>query len=165
MKKFFVMICFTCIFLWTVAGGLAAEEKVKIGYLRLVMSLPTFVSEEKGLFAQHGLKIDMVPFQSGTAIIDALVTGRIDANCGSAISGHWFAEQNVAGRFKIFLVYGPKTIVDHTFVVVVKKDSPIKDLKGSSNTGPSTIIPPRGLGRSRTINGLLYFSAATLKVK
>lgn len=39
------------------AGTAFSEEKVKIGYLRVVMSLPTFVAAEKGLFEQEGLKV------------------------------------------------------------------------------------------------------------
>ncbi len=133
MKKF-LMVGAVMMFLFSmgpVSG--AGAEKVKIGYLPLVMSLPTFVAAEKGFFAQEGLDVELVPFQSGTTIIDALVAGRIKADCGSAISGHWFAEQNVPGKFKIFLVYGPDNPIDHTFVVVVKKDAAakgIKDLKG-----------------------------------
>ncbi len=110
-----------------------ASEDIKIGYLPLVMSLPTFVAQEKGFFEEAGLKVKLVPFQSGTTIIDALVTGRIDANCGSAITGHWFAEQNVPGRFKIFLVYGNRSLEDNTFVVVVRREAPcrgLKDLEG-----------------------------------
>lgn len=129
MKKTFFTTGIGLLLLGSVSLSMAGESEVKVGYLRLVMSLPTFVAEEKGFFAREGLKTDLVPFQSGTAIIDALVTGRIDANCGSAISGHWFAEQNVPGRFKIFFVYGPDGLLDNTFVVVVKKDSPIKDFK------------------------------------
>jgi len=111
----------------------AEQRAIRVGYLPLVMSLPTFVAHEKGFFAAQGLKVELVPFQSGTTILDALVAGRIDANCGSAITGHWFAEQNVPGRFKIFLVYGNRSLEDNTFVVVVRNDAPytgLKDLKG-----------------------------------
>ncbi len=107
----------------------AAAEAVKIGYLPIVLSLPTFVAVEKGLFSQEGLEVDLVPFQSGTTIMDALIAGRIDADCGSAITGHWFAEQNVPGRLKIFMGYGTDSLTDNTFVVVVKKDSPAKGLE------------------------------------
>jgi NitT/TauT family transport system substrate-binding protein len=121
-----IMIC--C---WaSLMGRASAEQTVKVGYLRLVMSLPTFVAVENGLFDRQGVKVELVPFQSGTAIIDALVAGRIHADCGSATSGHWFAEQNVPGRFRIFLVYGPDSMDGHTFVAVVHKQSPIKDFKG-----------------------------------
>lgn len=54
-----------------------SAEKVKIGYLRIVNSLPTFVAVEKGLFDQEGLKVELVPFESGTLIIDALVLSLI----------------------------------------------------------------------------------------
>ncbi|UCD71779.1 MAG: ABC transporter substrate-binding protein [Syntrophobacterales bacterium] len=130
MKKILVTIGIVIFLSGALGGALAAGNEVKIGYLRLVMSLPTFVAVEKGFFTQEDLKVELVPFQSGTSIIDALVTGRIDANCGSAISGHWFAEQNISGRYKIFLGYGPVGLRDNTFVVVVRKDSPISDLKG-----------------------------------
>jgi len=116
------------------AGGSAlCEEKIRIGYLRIVMSLPTFVAVEKGLFQQEGLKAELIPFESGTLVIDALMTGRIDANCCSAITGFWFAAQGAPDRFKIFLAYGTPSRKNPAFVAIVKKDSPlkgIKDLKG-----------------------------------
>lgn len=108
-------------------------EKVKIGHLQVVPSLPTYVAMEKGYFAEEGLEVELIPFQSGTDIIDALVAGRIDANCMSAITGHWFAAQGAPDKFKIFLVYAADSNVDNTMTLVVKKDSPmqgIKDLAG-----------------------------------
>ena len=111
------------------AGTAFSEEKVKIGYLRVVMSLPTFVAAEKGLFEQEGLKVEFIPFESGTLVIDALMTSRIDANCCSAITGFWFAAQGAPDRFKIFLAYGWASRKNRNFVVIVKKDSPLKDLK------------------------------------
>ena len=41
-----------------------AQEEVKIGYLTLVMSLPTFVALEKGYFQEQGLKVVNTPFAS-----------------------------------------------------------------------------------------------------
>ena len=130
MKKivalFLVLALFCC-----VSCAKEAEKVVKIGYLTLVMSLPTFVAQEKGFFEEKGLQVELIPFHSGTAIVDALVSGRIDANCGSASTGHWFAAQSAPDRFKIFMLYGTTSAgEDNTFVVVVKKDSPITDLKG-----------------------------------
>jgi len=111
------------------AGAAFSEEKVKIGYLRIVMSLPTFVAAEKGLFEQAGLKVELTPFESGTLIVSALMAGRIDANCGSAITGYWFAEQSTPDQFKIFLTYGTPSRKNPSFVAIVKKDSPLKELK------------------------------------
>jgi NitT/TauT family transport system substrate-binding protein len=129
MKKlvalFLILALFCC-----VSCAKEEERVVKIGYLRLVMSLPTFVAQEKGFFEEKGLQVELIPFNSGTAIVDALVAGRIDANCGSASTGHWFAAQSAPDRFKIFMMYGTTSAEeDNTFVVIVKKDSPIEDLK------------------------------------
>ncbi len=110
-----------------------AQEEVKIGYLNLVMSLPTFVALEKGYFQEEGIKVVHTPFESGTLIVDALVSGRIDVNAGSAIIGHWLVEQNLPGTFKFFLIYGAIEPRDNTFTIIVGKDSPYKslsDLKG-----------------------------------
>ena len=128
MKRFVSVLLM--VFLVMTAGQALSAEKVTIGHLAIVPSLPTYVAMEKGFFAQEGLEVELVPFQSGTDIVDALVAGRIDANCMSAITGHWFAAQAVPDKFKIFLVYAADSTVDNTMVVVVKKDSPLKDLKG-----------------------------------
>ncbi len=118
------------VFVLLMAGGTAlGEDKVKIGYLRLTISMPTFVAAEKGLFEQAGLKVELTPFESGTLIVSALIAGRIDANCSSAITGYWYAEQSTPDQFKIFLAYGTPSRKNPTFVAIVKKDSPIKELK------------------------------------
>ncbi|HMK52309.1 MAG TPA: ABC transporter substrate-binding protein [Thermodesulfobacteriota bacterium] len=112
-----------------VAGTAFSEEKIKIGYMPLIISLPTFVAVEKGLFEQEGLKVEITPFDSSTIIIGALLAGRIDASCSSGTPGFWFAEQSAPGQFKIFLTYGSPSLKIPSFVVMTKKDSPLKDLK------------------------------------
>ncbi len=123
------MVVLLVILLLMAGGSALSAEKVKIGYLRIVMSLPTFVAAEKGLFEKEGLKVELTPFESGTLIISALMAGRIDANCCSAITGYWFAEQSTPDQFKIFLAYGTPSLKNPSFVAVVKKDSPLKGLK------------------------------------
>ena len=130
MKKVLAALGIMVVLFGAATGAFAAKDVVTIGYLRIVMSLPTFVAQEKGFFAEEGLKVELIPFNSGSAITDALVAGRIDANCGSSMTGHWFAAQAAPDRFKIFLVYGTTSRKeDNSFVVVVKKDSPLQDLK------------------------------------
>jgi NitT/TauT family transport system substrate-binding protein len=110
-------------------GSSLGAETVKIGYLPLTISVATFVAAEKGLFEQEGIKAELVPFESGTLIIGALVAGRIDANCSSASTGYWFAAQEAPDAFKIFLGYGTSSRENPTFVAIVKKDSALKDIK------------------------------------
>jgi NitT/TauT family transport system substrate-binding protein len=130
MKRLVALI-FMLVLVLSISLNAGAAETVKIGYLRIVMSLPTFVAQEKGLFAEEGLKVELIPFDSGTAIIDALMAGRVDCIGSTGTPGFWFAAQTAPERFKIFLLYGTKSMEeDNSFSVVVKKDSPIKDLKG-----------------------------------
>ena len=130
MKKKGLVVLYLIFALTLVAmDSSMAQEEVKIGYLTLVMSLPTFVAVEKGYFQDQGLKVVHTPFESGTLIVDALVTGRIDVNAGSAVVAHWLAEQNLPGTFKVFVVYGPIQPKDNTFILAVAKNSPMKEMK------------------------------------
>jgi NitT/TauT family transport system substrate-binding protein len=128
MKRFVLFVLVMLLVMTT--GQALSAEKVKIGHLAIVPSLPTYVAMEKGFFTEQGLEVELIPFQSGTDIVDALVAGRIDAECMGAITGNWLAAQGAPDKFKIFLVYAADSNVDNTMVVVVKKDSPLKDLKG-----------------------------------
>jgi NitT/TauT family transport system substrate-binding protein len=130
MKKIWALIAMAIFLLGATAGVFAAEEVVKVGHLRIVMSLPTYVAQEKGLFSQEGLKVELIPFDSGTAIIDALMAGRIDCIGSTSTTGLWFAAQTAPDRFKIFLLYGTTSMKeDNSFSVVVKKGSTLKGLK------------------------------------
>jgi NitT/TauT family transport system substrate-binding protein len=149
MKK---LVTFLLVVFLMMAGGSAfGAEKVKIGHLALVPSLPTYVAVEKGFFVDEGLDVELVPFQSGTTIVDALIAGRIDADCMSAITGVWFAAQTVPDRFKIFLVYAADSNVDNTMVVVVKKDSPLKDLKDLTGKKVGTFPGATSVSLARAI--------------
>ncbi len=131
MKKLLITVCMMIFLLGATAGGLAAQDVVKIGHLRIVMSLPTYVAQEKGFFEQAGIKAELIPFDSGTAIMDALMAGRIDIVGCSSTTAFWFPAQSAPDRFKMFLLYGTKSRKeDNSFSVVVKKDSPIQDIKG-----------------------------------
>ncbi|MGZ3523519.1 MAG: ABC transporter substrate-binding protein [Thermodesulfobacteriota bacterium] len=111
-----------------------AQEEVKIGYLGFVLALPTFVALEKGYFQEQGLKVTATLFESGTIITDALITGRVDVQTGSAVIASWLAEQNMPGTYRIFIMYGNREVLeDNTMALMVAKDSPLKgimDLKG-----------------------------------
>ena len=117
-----VMMCLT-------ANRSVAQDEVRIGYTTLVMNLPTFAALEKGYFQEQGIKVVNTPFESGTLIVDALVAGRIDVYAGSSVLGLWLVEQNLPGTFKVFNVYGSTGPKDVTFVLMVAKDSPMKEMK------------------------------------
>ncbi len=156
MKKIVALIAIALFLLGATSGVFAAEEAVKVGYLRIVMSLPTYVAQEKGFFAQDGLKVELIPFDSGTAIIDALMAGRIDCIGSTSTTGLWFAAQTAPERLKIFLLYGTTSMKeDNAFSVVVKKGSTLKglkDLKGKkvgTYPGASSVALARAVIRTQ----------------
>lgn len=52
MKKVVAAIGIMTFLFGAATGVFAAEDMVKIGYLRIIMSLPTFVAQERGLSAR-----------------------------------------------------------------------------------------------------------------
>jgi len=148
---------FLMILLLMMTGTAFSEEKIKIGYMPIGMSLPTFVAAEKGLFEQEGLKVEITPFESGTLIVSALIAGRIDANCCGGTPGYWFAEQSTPGQFRLFLMYGATSLKNPSFVIVVKKDSPLKDLRelkgkrlGTCPPGITSVALAKAIIRTQT---------------
>lgn len=141
MKKVLSVIGVVIIAAVIVAGITLSRKKsqkesipIKIGYLPMSFNLPLYVALEQGYFSDQGLEVETVAIPSGTLIIDALVSGRIDVNGGSAITGHWFAELNSPGTFKTFMVTLVTGETDcRVFIALVKKDAPYQrpeDLKG-----------------------------------
>ncbi len=128
MKRLAVLIV-ALVLIVGVSLPASAAEVVKIGYLRITTSLATFVAQDKGFFEEQGIKVELIPFDSGTAIVDALIAGRIDVIGTNAITGFWYAAQTAPDRFKIFLTYGTPSLANPTFVAIVKADSPLKGLK------------------------------------
>ena len=42
------------------------------------MALPIFVANEKGFFAKHGLRVELVPYETAQPMMDALVGGSLE---------------------------------------------------------------------------------------
>src|SRR5438874_12185189 len=55
-----------------------AQEKVKIGVLKLTSSAVLFVGVEKGFFKEFGIEPELVFFQAAAPIATALAAGQID---------------------------------------------------------------------------------------
>jgi len=53
------------------------EEKIQFGYMKIADALPLFVAIEKGYFKENFLKIELVEFTTGNAIISAMKRGII----------------------------------------------------------------------------------------
>jgi NitT/TauT family transport system substrate-binding protein len=55
-----------------------AQEKVKVGVLKLTSSAPIFIGVEKGFFKEFGVDPELVFFQAAAPIATALATGQLD---------------------------------------------------------------------------------------
>lgn len=63
------------------AGAAHAQEEVsvEIGYLPILPDAQLFVSLENGAFGKAGIEPDLVQFQEGPAMVQALLSGQLDA--------------------------------------------------------------------------------------
>ncbi len=104
------------------------ERTVKIGYFNQHLgSVPLFLAEQKGLFAKHGVKVELVPIASSNQATDALVRNDIDLGIISMIPV-LNAESKDSGKIK--LVSASVISKQGTFdSIVVKSDSGIESLR------------------------------------
>jgi len=58
-------------------GGIAAT-KIKIGVMPDEATLPYYVAAQEGIFTNHGLNVEIIPFQSAMERDSALIAGEID---------------------------------------------------------------------------------------
>ncbi|HWJ96085.1 MAG TPA: ABC transporter substrate-binding protein [Telluria sp.] len=61
------------------AGHADANEKFKVGYLRVMDDAQAIVAQEAGYYKKHGLDVELVEFKSGTDLIKAIVGGQLDS--------------------------------------------------------------------------------------
>jgi NitT/TauT family transport system substrate-binding protein len=59
-------------------GSARAQDKVKVGVLKLTSSAPLFVGVEKGFFKEFGIDPELVYFQAAAPIATALAAGQIE---------------------------------------------------------------------------------------
>jgi NitT/TauT family transport system substrate-binding protein len=77
MKKSTLLIAAFAAFAF--AGQAGAEEKFKVGYLRVMDDAQAIVAHEAGYYKKQGLDVELVEFKSGTDLIKAIVGGQLDS--------------------------------------------------------------------------------------
>jgi NitT/TauT family transport system substrate-binding protein len=113
--------------------ALAAEQKVKVGALKLTSSAPLFLGVEKGFFKEFGVDPELVFFQAAAPIATALAAGQVDVGA----TGLTAALYNIVlGGEKIWIVAdkGREWPGYPLTAIVVQKDlaeiRTLADLKG-----------------------------------
>jgi NitT/TauT family transport system substrate-binding protein len=96
---------------------------IKIGYLPTTGNTPIFVAQEKGYFAEQGLEVELVSFQSGTEMIALLSTGHLDLGVGDGGVGMFNA---LGSELPIKIAAGfiqlPEDNENPTLFIVVRKE-------------------------------------------
>ena len=118
----------------TVAGMiilLLKRRTIKIGVMPDEAALPYYVAERDGIFADHGVKVKVVPFQSALERDNALTDGKIDAAESDPVGA--ILLRNAGFDAKIVNIELQETPEKLRFAIVVNSGSGISsvgDLEG-----------------------------------
>lgn len=83
----------------TVAGLAHAAEKVKIAIIGGTADVGFYLADAKGWFADDGIDVEMITFDSGARMIAPMSTGEIDVGTGAVSAGLYAAvERSITMR-------------------------------------------------------------------
>lgn len=110
------------------AGHAGADEKLKVGYLRVMDDAQAIVAHEGGFYKKQGLDVELIEFKSGTDLIKAIVGGQID----SGVLGFTNAVAWASKGADLKVVGGAQ----HGYHAIVARDdsgiNTVADLKGKT---------------------------------
>lgn len=120
-------------------------------------NLPFFIAQEKGFFEEQGLEIDAVRFGSSKEAMNALLTGKIDAECTIGLSTLFAIEAASPGQIKFYLPCVETSDRFASYLLVRKGSgiSTVKDLKGrkiGTYTGTTQLLYLRLLLKQLGLN-------------
>ena len=113
-------------------GCAKKPAKVRIGYLPITLSLPFFVTMERGYFTEAGIEVEAIKYVTADQLTNALLAGNIDISANTSMSTFMTTIEEAPDFAMIYMVsiHDPENYLD---AVLVKKGSGIKnpnDLKG-----------------------------------
>jgi NitT/TauT family transport system substrate-binding protein len=111
-------------------GGDAAKvTKVKVGVLPISNVAPLYVGMKQGFFKEEGLEIEPVPAQSGNEIVTAMVSGDLQFGFLGFVPMMAAVSKDLPLKVVASSDTGAETADKEWTVIVVGKNSPIKDVK------------------------------------
>lgn len=105
----------------TFSLSVSAEEVVKVGVNGVVSDAAFFIAQEKGYFAQQGIKVEFVHFDSGPQMVAPLGTGQIDVAAGASSAGLFNAVARGIG-LKVVADKGSAPVGYSYVPILVRKD-------------------------------------------
>src|ERR1700733_12160919 len=127
--------CVAGIFIAALAGHAQAQE-LTIGTIGASSDAPFFIADAKGYFAEQGLKVSFVRFDSAAKSIPSLGSGEVDVGSGASSAGLYNAVARgigikiVADKARNAKGYGFQAIMARTDLIDSGKVKTVKDLKG-----------------------------------
>jgi ABC-type nitrate/sulfonate/bicarbonate transport system substrate-binding protein len=110
----------------------SVKTSIRIAHAPVVLNLPIFLAQDRGLFASNSLTADLKVFTSANDMINAVVAGQVDAVTGVSLVPILNLEAQNPGTVRVVLHSRMDDI--HPFDgIIVKSDSPLRelgDLKG-----------------------------------
>ncbi len=82
------------VFVYLGVSTAEAEEKLRVGALRLTSSAPLFIAAEKGYFADEGLNVELKFMRSAQPVAMALASGDVDVGATGLTAGLYNAASN-----------------------------------------------------------------------
>jgi NitT/TauT family transport system substrate-binding protein len=80
----------------------SGDVQLKVGVLRLTTVAPTFIALENGYFADEGLNVSKVEFQTSNQLAEAVANGQVDFSGDMSASVVFAIEQRSPGSLKIY---------------------------------------------------------------
>lgn len=107
--------------------------KLRIAHGKNTAALPLYVAVERGFFKEAGVEVEVIGFDSGTQVVEGLISGRLDG-CATGMAIGVLALGDIAqpGLYKVFSSNVSRQGIQFD-TIIVAKDSPIQklsDLKG-----------------------------------
>ena len=117
-------------------AGHAEAQELTIGTIGASSDAPFFIADAKGYFAEQGLKVSFVRFDSAAKSIPSLGSGEVDVGSGASSAGLYNAVARgigikiVADKARNAKGYGFQAIMARTDLIDSGKVKSVRDLKG-----------------------------------
>jgi NitT/TauT family transport system substrate-binding protein len=117
-------------------AGRADAQELTIGTIGASSDAPFFIADAKGYFAEQGLKVKFVRFDSAAKMIPSLGSGEVDVGSGATSAGLYNAVKRgigikiVADKARNAKGYGFQAILVRTDLMDSGKVKSLKDFKG-----------------------------------
>ena len=105
------------------------KRPIRVAYAPVVLNTPLYLAQDRGWFAEAGVDVDAKPFTTANDMVNALITSQVDVITGVSLVPLLNLEIQSPGKFRV-LIHSRMTEEQAYDGIVVKKDSPIRNLDG-----------------------------------